>query len=96
MIAWPYALAFAAVCCATTWACVRLTRRGGSTAPAPTDYGESALDRLPRAPSLPPPGHEELRVTVPPVPAEQRWRGLALPPAPRLDEIYPPKRKERV
>lgn len=70
---WWALTAFAAVCALATWACVRLTRRGGAThePPPPVDYGDAALERLPRAPSLPAPGHEELRVTVPEVPKEK-------------------------
>ncbi len=58
----------------TTWLAARLGRRGGATTPEPLDeYGDAALDRLPRAPSLPPPGYEEIEVP-PPLP----YRGLPL------------------
>lgn len=69
-VSWGYLSAFALVAVAATWFCARLGRGGASTTPEtlPIDYGDSALERLPRAPSLPPPGHEELRLTVPEVP----------------------------
>jgi hypothetical protein len=81
------ALLLAAVCGAT-WLAARLGRRGGATTPEPLDeYGDAALGRLPRAPSLPPPGYEELRVDRLPLAPSRCQHSVVLVPTTAGDAL---------